>query len=343
MAEAEWIKLYLKTFRTSRKISAIERMKNGDTFIVIWFKLLCLAGEINDDGAVYITSKKPFDSVSLADELKKPRAVVDAAIKVFEEHDMLFKDDAGFIQILNWEKYQNVEGLEKIRAQNRKRVAAYRERQKEQMESEICQYCGQPATGYDHIVATARGGADDDSNKIPCCKECNNIKNDKPVVDFLNNNRDRINDSIVTSNKKLRKYVTLCNVTNRYIVTHGNAVEEEGEEEQEFHSFNRSIAREEAYVENRVKQEGFEGEDAEVYRQEVKEKLRRKYLGGKLGQGVVLMSDEQFAYLCDYLTLDEMEKYFGIVVECEKNGKRYKKKTHYQAILEMAMKDRKVK
>ena len=256
---------------------------------------------------------------------------------------MLFRDDAGFIQILNWEKYQNVEGLEKIRAQNRKRVAAYRERQKEQMESEICQYCGKPATGYDHIVATARGGADDDSNKIPCCKECNNIKNDKPVVDFLNNNRDRINDSIVTSNKKLRKYVTLCNVTNRYIVTQGNAIEEEGEEDKEFHSINRSIAREEKYVESMVKEAGFEGEDAEVYRQEVKERLRRKYLGGNLGQGVVLMSNEQFSYLCDTLTLDEMEKYFGIVVECEKNGKRYKKKTHYQAILEMAMKDRKVK
>lgn len=274
MAETEWIKLYLKTFRTSRKISAIERMKNGDTFIVIWFKLLCLAGEINDDGAVYITPKVPFDSISLADELKKPRAVVDAAIKVFEEHDMLFRDDAGFIQILNWEKYQNVEGLEKIRKQTRERVARCR------------------------------------ANK---------------------------------SNADVTQCNATSNATGNADVTHGNAVEEEGEEEGEFHSFNRSIAREEAYVESMVKEAGFEGEDAELYRQEVKERLRRKYLGGELGQGVVLMSDEQFAYLCEVLTLDEMEKYFGIVVECEKNGKRYKKKTHYQAILEMAMMDRKVK
>ena len=273
MAEAEWIKLYLKTFRTSRKISAIERMKNGDTFIVIWFKLLCLAGEINDDGAVYITPKKPFDSVSLADELKKPRAVVDAAIKVFEEHDMLFKDDAGFIQILNWEKYQNTDRLAELREYNRIAQRKSRERKKAQSVN------------------------------------------------------DNVNDESMTSNMTSQR---------------GQDIEE-GEEEGECHSFNRSIAREEAYVENRVKQEGFEGEDAEVYRQEVKERLRRKYLGGELGQGVVLMSDEQFAYLCDYLTIDEMEKYFGIVVECEKSGKRYKKKTHYQAILEMAMKDRKVK
>lgn len=274
MAETEWIKLYLKTFRTSRKISAIERMKNGDTFIVIWFKLLCLAGEINDDGAVYITPKVPFDPVSLADELKKPRAVVDAAIKVFEEHDMLFRDDAGFIQILNWEKYQNIEGLDKIRKQTRERVARCR------------------------------------ANK---------------------------------SNADVTQCNATSNATGNADVTQCNAIEEEGEEEKEFHSFNRSIAREEKYVESRVKEAGFEGQDAEDYRQEVKEGLRRKYFGGKLGQGVVFMSDEQFDSLCDLLTLDEMEKYFGIVVECEKSGKRYKKKTHYQAILEMAMKDRKVK
>ena len=63
---------------------------------------------------------------------------------------------------------------------------------------------------------------------------------------------------------------------------------------------------------------------------------------GSLGQGVVLMSDEQFGDLCDKLTLDELDKYFSIVVDCEKNGKRYKRKSHYQAILDMAAKDRKV-
>ena len=66
-------------------------------------------------------------------------------------------------------------------------------------------------------------------------------------------------------------------------------------------------------------------------------------MDGTLGQGVVLMSDEQFSDLCDKLTLDELDKYFSIVVECEKNGKRYKKKSHYQAILDMAAEDRRIK
>jgi len=257
VAEAEWIKLYLKTFRTSRKISAIERMKNGDTIIVIWFKLLCLAGEINDDGMIYITSKKPFDSVSLADELKKPRTVVEAAIKVFEEHDMLIKDDAGFLQIINWGKYQNVEGLDKIRKQTRERVA-----------------------------------------------RCRANKSNADVTHF--------------------------NATSNADVTLPNAIEEEeegeGEEDSEGEiSFTHSIARE---------------ENSDIF--DKKESVRMEYLGGTLGKGVVLLSKEQLDHLLDNLSIDEFNKYVGIVAECELNGQKYRKKTHFQAILDMVNKDRQI-
>lgn len=251
MAETEWIKLYLKTFRTSRKISAIERMKNGDTIIVIWFKLICLAGEINDYGSVYITPKKPFDLVSLADELKKPRAVVEAAIKAFEEHDMIIKDDAGFIQIINWEKYQNVEGLDKIREQTRARVAKCR----------------------------------------------------------------------------AKKSNATSNATSNADVTHCNAIEEEEEGEQEFHSFNHSIAR----------------EKNDDYAKSDRDRAKRELLGGELGGGVVMLSDAEMDYLLDELSLDEFNYYVGVVRDCEKSGQRYKKKTHFQAILDMAKKDRKIK
>lgn len=54
------------------------------------------------------------------------------------------------------------------------------------------------------------------------------------------------------------------------------------------------------------------------------------------------MSEEQFHDLLDKLSLDELHKYFAIVVECEKSGKSYKKKSHYQAILDMAAKDRRI-
>ena len=55
-----------------------------------------------------------------------------------------------------------------------------------------------------------------------------------------------------------------------------------------------------------------------------------------------MMSDEQFASLCRMLSLAEIERYFSIIVECEKTGKCFKKKSHYQAIIDMAMEDRRI-
>jgi predicted phage replisome organizer len=72
------------------------------------------------------------------------------------------------------------------------------------------------------------------------------------------------------------------------------------------------------------------------------ETAKLEYMNGTLGEGVVLMSEEQFNDLLDKLSLDELHKYFSVIVECEKNGRHYKKKSHYQAILDMAAKDRKV-
>ena len=72
------------------------------------------------------------------------------------------------------------------------------------------------------------------------------------------------------------------------------------------------------------------------------EEAKRELLGGTLGGGVVLMSNEQFEDLCEKLTLDELNHYFGIIKDCETKGKKFTKKTHYQAILDMAAKDRKI-
>lgn len=250
MGEVKWIKLYPKMFRTSRKISAIEQMKNGDAIVVIWLKLLCLAGEINDGGTIYVTPQIPFDSTSLAYELRRPRPAVDKALQVFEEHGMIFRDDAGYIQIVNWEKYQSVDKMEEIRAKDRERKRRKRE--------------------------TEKGG--DNSANNP------------------------------------RKF-------------HGNStevpsIEEEREEEKESHSFDLSRASEQ---ENNVTD---------------KDRAKRELMGGELGGGVVMISGEEFDKLLDELSLDELTHYIGVVRDCELNGRKFKRKTHYQAIMEMAMADR---
>lgn len=64
-------------------------------------------------------------------------------------------------------------------------------------------------------------------------------------------------------------------------------------------------------------------------------------LGG-IGKGVVMMSDAQMEDLLEKLSLEEFDKYVGIVADNELSGKHYTKKTHYTAILDMAAKDRKL-
>ena len=58
---------------------------------------------------------------------------------------------------------------------------------------------------------------------------------------------------------------------------------------------------------------------------------------------MVLLSDEQLDDLLQQLSFDEFNKYVSIVADNELAGKRYKKKTHYEAILGMALKDRQVR
>ena len=231
MADVKWIKISTDLF-DNRKIRQIESLPDGDKIIVIWVKLLCLAGTINDCGYIYFTKEIPYTEQMLATQFGTAVAIIKFALKTFEEFGMIeIIDD--MLHISNWEKYKNVEGMERIREQTRARVAKHRELKKLDMQSNICSYCGGIATGYDHIIAVSRGGKDVESNKTPCCIECNRIKNDKPLIDFLNNNRDRINDSLIMGNTKLTKYVTLCNVTNRYIVTQGNATDKEEDIEKE--------------------------------------------------------------------------------------------------------------
>lgn len=129
MADVKWIKLSTDLF-SNRKIKQIERMPDGDALIVVWLKLLTLAGTVNDSGLVYFTRDIPYTEQLLANEFNRPVATIEMALRVFEQFGMIEIVD-NLIHVSNWEKYQNVEGMEKIRKQNRLRVQRFRDKQKE--------------------------------------------------------------------------------------------------------------------------------------------------------------------------------------------------------------------
>ena len=70
--------------------------------------------------------------------------------------------------------------------------------------------------------------------------------------------------------------------------------------------------------------------------------FQRRYLGG-IGKNVVFLSDEQMSSLLEQMSVEEFDYYVGVVADNELKGHHYNKKTHFQAILDMAQKDRRVR
>lgn len=129
MAEISWIKLKTTMF-DDEKIRLIQSLPEADAILVIWIRLLVLAGKTNDDGLIYIQRNMPYTEEMLATLFDKPVSVVRLALVTLQQFEMVDLGEDGLIAISNWEKHQNIEGMDKIREQNRLRKAKQREKQK---------------------------------------------------------------------------------------------------------------------------------------------------------------------------------------------------------------------
>lgn len=130
MADVKWIKIAINMF-DNRKIRQIETMPDGDSLLLIWVKLLCLAGNVNDGGYIYLTKEIPYTDEMLATQFNKPITTIRLALKTFEQFGMI-EIINNMIFLSSWEKYQNTDKLAEIREQNRLRKQAQRQREKEQ-------------------------------------------------------------------------------------------------------------------------------------------------------------------------------------------------------------------
>jgi predicted phage replisome organizer len=130
MAEVKWIKLSVNMFE-DEKIRLIEALPESDTILIIWVKLLAQAGKTNASGYIYLNEHIPYTDEMLATIFNRPINVVRLALKTFEQFGMIDVTEDKFISVINWEKHQNIDGLEKIRLDTKKRVQRHREKQKQ--------------------------------------------------------------------------------------------------------------------------------------------------------------------------------------------------------------------
>lgn len=128
MADVKWIKITTDIF-DDEKILLIEGLPSSDEIIVIWFKLLILAGKQNNNGVFLMNERIPYTDEMLATIFRRDINIVRLALKTFEQFGMLELVD-NVITIPNWNKHQQLDSYEKKKQQDRERQKARRAEQK---------------------------------------------------------------------------------------------------------------------------------------------------------------------------------------------------------------------
>lgn len=181
MSDVKWIKITTDIFDDD-KILLIESLPEADSIIVIWFKLLCLAGKLNNSGVFIMNGKMAYTDKMLATIFRRKEATVRLALETFEAFGMVEIVDE-VITIPNWGKHQSLDQLENKREYMRSYMQEYRRKQQDK----ICKtnnkvYSKSNVSEADKDIDKDIDIDKDNKDKI---KNKNNIKNisiDKNIV-----------------------------------------------------------------------------------------------------------------------------------------------------------------
>lgn len=169
MAEVKWVKITTDMF-DNRKIKHLRRMPEGNSIVLIWVMLLTMAGRCNAGGMIFLTENIPYTPKMLADELGFEENTVKLALHALEQFNMI-QTEQGYFAIAGWNEYQNIEGMDKIREQNRLRKQKQRERQK-----------ALPASRDITGQVTQNHAIDKEEDKEKEKKKKKNVKEDSPTL-----------------------------------------------------------------------------------------------------------------------------------------------------------------
>ena len=141
MAEVKWIKLRVGMF-DGMSFKKIKKEELRDKLTAVWFELMDFAGRCNHDGA-FMSVREVYKVSDIAIMLDRSEEEVRMCIEYFIKEEMVSLEDDMYM-LSNWGDYQNTEGLEKIKQQNRERQKKFRDKQRKKFiqNENICVYCG---------------------------------------------------------------------------------------------------------------------------------------------------------------------------------------------------------
>lgn len=197
MADIKWIKLTINLFE-DEKIRLIDAMPERDTIHYVWIRLLVQAGKTNSNGFIFLSENIPYTDEMLATIFCRPLASIRLALKTLRDFGMIEITDDNLIKIANWNKHQNVEGMDRVREQNRKRVEKHREK-KRQLE-----------TAAEESEETS---TEIEENKCNITKDSCNVTVDKSNVTVTEQNkRETKNKKEIKNKNKNKKEIEMENI-----------------------------------------------------------------------------------------------------------------------------------
>lgn len=139
MGNIKWIKLNVDMF-DDEKIKIIQSMPEGDSLLIVWIRLITLAGKTNNGGYIYINENMPYTDEMLSTIINKPLNIIQLALGTFTKLGMIEIDEKG-IYLINFEKYQSLDRMAELKEYNRLAQQKHRAKIKSQKLSMTSQDC----------------------------------------------------------------------------------------------------------------------------------------------------------------------------------------------------------
>lgn len=128
MADVKWIKIVTDIF-DDEKMLLIESLPSADSVMIVWFKLLCLAGKTNNSGVFIFNDRIPYTEEMLSSIFRRDINTVRLALRTFEDFGMIEIVD-NVITIPNWGKHQTLDAYERQKERDRLKKQKKRAEQK---------------------------------------------------------------------------------------------------------------------------------------------------------------------------------------------------------------------
>lgn len=197
MSSVKWIKIVTDIF-DDEKILLIESLPGSDSIIVIWFKLLCLAGKNNNSGVFLLNDRIPYTEEMLATIFRKEVNTVRFALKTFSDFGMIELIN-NVITIPNWNKHQTLDAYEKKK--ERDRIYQKEKRAKQKLLIESSKKSSDKSDDNSSDISSDVVALEEDKEKEEEREEDIDINIYSEIIDYLNS---KANTNYRVNNKKTR-------------------------------------------------------------------------------------------------------------------------------------------